>query len=116
MNDIVHRLRYATRDVVTGERLESGAYGHAPIEDLEAAADRIVVLEGALGHAEREYEKVHGDMVAWAKAAEKMSRQCDDMAMMIRRLVRRDQTLGNAAMEMLGRFDRRGEPMRRTKR
>jgi hypothetical protein len=65
MSDIVERLRYATRDVVTGERLESGVYGHAPVEDLEKAADRIVVLEGALGHAEREAERLRDELQAW---------------------------------------------------
>ena len=106
--DVVYRLRQPIAH--TTSELVGVAHLHAE------AADRIVVLEGALGHAEREYEKAHGDMVAWAKAAEKMSRQCDDMAVMIRRLVRRDQTLGKAAMEMLERFDRRGESMRRNKR
>ena len=61
MSDLVERLRYATRDVVTGERLESGVYGHAPVEDLEMAADRIFVLEGALGHAVREVERLRAD-------------------------------------------------------
>ena len=67
MSDLVERLRYATRDVVTGERLESGAYGHASIEDLEAAADRIVVLEGALGHAEREIERLRAELAELAR-------------------------------------------------
>jgi hypothetical protein len=58
MSDLVERLRYATRDVVTGERLESGVYGHAPVEDLEMAADRIFVLKGALGHSEREVDRL----------------------------------------------------------
>lgn len=35
---LAERLEYATRDVVTGERLDAGVYGHAPIEDLEEAA------------------------------------------------------------------------------
>jgi hypothetical protein len=38
LEELVKRLEYATRDVVTGERLDAGVYGHAPIEDLEEAA------------------------------------------------------------------------------
>jgi hypothetical protein len=41
MSDLSERLRYATRDVVTGQRLNPGSYGHAPIADLEEAADEI---------------------------------------------------------------------------
>ena len=109
MSDLVERLR---EGLDPDEHLALAQAGVL----LAQAADRIVVLEGALAHAEREYEKAHGDMVAWAKAGEKMSRQCDDMAMMIRRLVHRDQALDKAAMDMLERFDMRGEPMRRVKK
>jgi hypothetical protein len=35
---LAERLESATRDVVTGERLDAGVYGHAPIEDLLEAA------------------------------------------------------------------------------
>lgn len=42
---IEERLRYATRDPETGQRLDSGVYGHAPIEDLEEAAYEIDRLE-----------------------------------------------------------------------
>jgi hypothetical protein len=38
LEELAKRLEYATRDVVTGERLDAGVYGHAPIEDLEEAA------------------------------------------------------------------------------
>lgn len=38
LEELANRLESATRDVVTGERLDAGVYGHAPIEDLEEAA------------------------------------------------------------------------------
>lgn len=36
--ELVEQLLYATRDIVTGQRLDAGVCGHAPIEDLEEAA------------------------------------------------------------------------------
>lgn len=44
--ELVDDLLYATRDVITGQRLDAGVYGHAPIEDIEEA---VALLKEAYG-------------------------------------------------------------------
>jgi hypothetical protein len=56
MSDLSERLRYATRDVVTGQRLNPGSYGHAPIEDLEEVTD--VAGVNTLIHVPAEIERL----------------------------------------------------------
>lgn len=48
MSTLSERLREATRDVVTGEKLLPGVFGHAPIEDLAEAADELDRLTAEL--------------------------------------------------------------------
>jgi len=49
----------------------------------------------------------------WASANAKLRRQCEDMAMMIKRLIHANQATGKKAMEMVERFELLGTPMRR---
>jgi len=106
MSDIVERLRDAAEGGIAERSLIAEAAAEierlrAEVEELNSFIERGMVQQQSDG---------------WAKAAAKMHRQCEDMAMMIKRLVHRDQTIDKAAMEMVERFDLRGTPMRRAKK
>lgn len=51
------RLRESTRDVVTGEKLFAGAFGHAPIEYLDEAADELDRLTARVAELEKDAER-----------------------------------------------------------
>jgi len=57
MSTLSDRLRDATRDIVTGERLLPGLFGHSPIEDLEAAADELDRLTARVAELEKDAER-----------------------------------------------------------
>lgn len=57
MSTLSDRLREATRDIVSGERLLPGLFGHSPIEDLEAAADELDRLTARVAEWQRLYRR-----------------------------------------------------------